>query len=66
MKSILDPTFRYVPAIETDIRKTFARVRGEVDAEEQLARDIEEYEAWLQSALPAGPEFDEDDPRIDR
>ena len=29
MKSLLDPTFKYVPSIETDIRKTFARVRRE-------------------------------------
>lgn len=29
MKSILDPTFRYVPAASTDIRKTFARARRE-------------------------------------
>lgn len=29
MKSILDPTFNYVPAVQTDLRKTFARVRRE-------------------------------------
>ncbi len=29
MKSILDPTFRYVPAVETDLRKTFRRIRRE-------------------------------------
>ena len=29
MKSLLDPTFKYVPSVETDIRKTFARVRRE-------------------------------------
>ena len=29
MKSILDPTFRYTPSVETDLRKTFARVRRE-------------------------------------
>ena len=29
MKSILDPTFRYVPSVQTDLRKTFARVRRE-------------------------------------
>jgi hypothetical protein len=29
MKSILDPTFRYTPSVQTDIRKTFARVRRE-------------------------------------
>ncbi len=27
MKSILDPTFRYTASFNTDIRKTFARVR---------------------------------------
>jgi len=32
MKSILDPTFRYVPSVETDLRKTFARVRREMRA----------------------------------
>ena len=30
MKSLLDPTFRYVPSSQTDIRKTFARVRREM------------------------------------
>jgi hypothetical protein len=30
MKRIDDPTFRYVPAIRTDIRRTFARVRREL------------------------------------
>ncbi len=30
MKSLLDPTFRYTPSAETDIRKTFARVRREM------------------------------------
>ena len=29
MKSILDPTFRYTPSVQTDIRKTFARIRRE-------------------------------------
>jgi hypothetical protein len=28
-KSILDPTFKYVPAASTDLRKTFARIRRE-------------------------------------
>lgn len=30
MKSILDPSFRYVRSDKTDIRKTFARVRREL------------------------------------
>lgn len=29
MKSILDRSFRYVPSVQTDLRKTFARVRRE-------------------------------------
>lgn len=33
MKSLLDPTFQYVPSVKTDIRKTFARVRREQKAE---------------------------------
>lgn len=34
MKSLLDPTFRYVPSGQTDIRKTFARIRREARAQE--------------------------------
>ena len=30
MKSILDPTFRYVPSTQTDLRKTFSRIRREM------------------------------------
>jgi hypothetical protein len=30
MKSILDPSFRYTTSAETDLRKTFARVRREL------------------------------------
>jgi hypothetical protein len=29
MKSVLDPSFRYTKSIDTDIRKTFARIRRE-------------------------------------
>jgi len=36
MKSILDPTFRYTKSIDTDIRKTFARVRREQEKMKQL------------------------------
>jgi hypothetical protein len=27
VKSILDPSFRYVPSFNTDLQKTFARIR---------------------------------------
>ncbi len=30
MKSILDPSFRYVPSSSTDLRKTFSRIRREM------------------------------------
>ena len=33
MKSILDPSFRYVASHSTDVRKTFARVRREMRTE---------------------------------
>ncbi len=29
MKSILDPSFRYTNSAQTDLRKTFARIRRE-------------------------------------
>lgn len=32
MKSILDPSFRYVPSRNTDLRKTFQRIRMEREA----------------------------------
>jgi hypothetical protein len=36
MKSILDPSFRYNPSFDTDLRRTFARIRRdrEKDAEQ--------------------------------
>ncbi len=34
-KSILDPTFRYTTSAETDLRKTFARVRREMRKQAQ-------------------------------
>ena len=35
MKSILDRSFRYTSSVETDLRKTFARVRREQRAQQQ-------------------------------
>jgi hypothetical protein len=43
MKSILDPTFRYTPSVQTDVRKTFARIRRELRA--QNAKEGAEAEA---------------------
>lgn len=35
MKSLLDPSFEYVPSVNTDIRKTFERIRREQDQARQ-------------------------------
>jgi hypothetical protein len=35
MKRILDRSFRYVPSHETDVRKTFERIRKEREAGQQ-------------------------------
>lgn len=37
MKSILDPTFRYTSSANTDLRKTFARIRRENRKQSQPA-----------------------------
>lgn len=36
MKSILDPSFRYTPSAETDIRKVFSRERKRLKEERKL------------------------------
>jgi len=33
MKSVLDPSFRYTPSYDTDVRKTFERIRREREAQ---------------------------------
>lgn len=46
MKSLLDPTFRYVHSSSTDIRKTFSRVRKELRAKADAeARERAQAEA---------------------
>ena len=40
MKSILDPSFRYVPSAQTDIRKTFARVRRELGKSKRNGAEV--------------------------
>jgi hypothetical protein len=44
MKSVLDRSFQYTPAVETDLKKTFARVRRQLK-EEQKERVLAEAEA---------------------
>ncbi len=44
MKSVFDRAFHYTPSVQTDIRKTFARIRRE-QREEQRLRDVAEAEA---------------------
>ena len=39
MKSILDPSFRYTPSAQTDLRKTFARIRSAQSARDQVWSD---------------------------
>jgi hypothetical protein len=40
VKSILHPSFRYTPACNTDIRKTFARIRREQAAQQRIAASV--------------------------
>jgi hypothetical protein len=44
MKSILDRSFRYTPSHDTDLRKTFARIREEqrLAAETRKAQDAQD------------------------
>ena len=41
MKSILDPSFRYTSSAQTDLKKTFARVRRELQVKEQAEKLVE-------------------------
>lgn len=45
MKSILDPSFKYVSSFATDLRKTFARLRREHRRDERLKRRKEKTAA---------------------
>jgi hypothetical protein len=41
MKSILDRSFRYTKSVDTDLRKTFARIRREQRQQAQAQRECE-------------------------
>jgi len=44
MKSVLDRSFQYTPAVETDLKKTFARIRRQL-REENRQRVLVDAEA---------------------
>ena len=46
MKSILDPSFRYTNSVETNLKKTFARVRRE-----QLGQPQQQAQAMARPEL---------------
>ena len=41
MRSILDPAFQYTSSVNTDIRKTFAKVRREMKARAAKATQVD-------------------------
>ncbi len=41
MKSVLDSSFRYTRAAETDLRKTFAKIRRRIREEEEQRELLE-------------------------
>lgn len=41
MKSILDPSFKWVPAAATDVRATFERIKKEREDEEKKRQEAE-------------------------
>lgn len=45
MKSILDPTFRYTSSANTDLRKTFARIRRETRRQAQATSGRDENDS---------------------
>ncbi len=55
MKSVFDRSFHYTPSVQTDIRKTFARIRRE-QREQLREREAAEVEAksTVSPIKPAG------------
>lgn len=54
MKSILDKSFRYTSSVETDLRKTFARVRRELREKQIDAEKIVPLAPRLSGLTPGG------------
>lgn len=55
MKSILDPTFKYTKSVDTDLKKTFARIRREMKAQQTTITSTNQpgstvYYPWTKGA----------------
>lgn len=53
MKKITDPTFKYVPSFETDLRKKFRRIQAENAATQKAKAEQEAAAAAAQAARDA-------------
>jgi hypothetical protein len=55
MKSILDPSFKYYPAVDTDLRRTFQRIREEMRQSRIVRSERRQPAALGQIASIAAP-----------